>query len=747
MLDALATDVRHSIRALRRSPGFSMLVMLTLALAIGANAAIFSLLNAIVMRAMPVSDPDRIVSLSTSDARRNQIGYIYGDTFAGFRQQQQSFSHLSMYSGGGVLRVEARGAAYDATVEGVMADYFAMLGAKPAVGRLITDGDDATSGVGTKVVVISDRLWKRAFGTDPRAIGETIKVRGKEMTVVGVAGAGFAGLQADSGADLFIPTSMMRDVAGDPTRPARARNIIGRLAPGITLAQARAEVQARWPAIQAATLPPSLTRDEHTVLQAQQVSVESIGTGFSMLRDKYGTALIVLISLAAILLAIGCVNLSGLLLARSMSRSSQIAMRLALGASRPRIIQHVLVDGVVLALGGLAVALPLTWWSSQLLGAILSVQLLVPLVRPMTPDGHVLVVVTLMTVATGLVIGVVPAWRAVNSSLNRLPSRGFTGSLGRSGRVLLAAEVALSMTLLVAAGLFKSTFVQLHANEAYWTSQRIVGTRLSPNPGDRALPPVDRSYFEELLRQLRAVEGVSNAAFSFYFPAYLGFADLLPIDNFTDAAAADSQPVASGLIEFISPGFFDTFGIARLRGRDFTWHDDAHAPAVAIITTSLRRQLFGDGEAIGRLVRVSSGSARTAFEVVGVVADAPIGSIREPHKPTLFRPMLQDLVHARPPMAHVRVSGDVATVRDAYVRVVVSQGRHFVRGLSTLQESVDKALLQERLIYRLSTCAATLAVLLACIGIYGLLAYAVTTRVAEIGVRIALGASRSAIVG
>ncbi len=737
MWDALRLDTRQSFRSLRRAPTFSLIVIATLALAVGATAAVGSLLNAVVLRTVAVPSPEQLVALSALDPRANVSGYFYADTFKAYRSAQRTFAQMSMYSGGGLLRVEARSGVFDASTETVSPSYFDLVSARASAGRFFSESDEA-------VVVFTEGFRRRVFGDSP-GVGEVVKVNGVPATVIGVAADGFAGLQSDGTSDIILPFAPMRQAAGNPSRPFRSRDVVGRLARGVSIEAARAELLARWPSIQSATLPATLPEPEREALLRQQLTVAPLASGFSALRDRYGTTLWVLLALTGILLAVACANLANLTLARSLTRRHQVAIRLALGGSARRVFWQLLVDGILLSMVAFAGALPLAWGIIHVVTASL-VSPRGPARLPSgTPDAGVIAAMALLTMGIGVAIGVVSAWQSVAVRVDEglRSGRGVIGSLGRFGRGLLVAQVALTMTLLVGAGLFTTTLVHLRANDTSLQSQRIVFARAFPEPGDRALLPP--GYYQALATELARMPGADAAALSVYYPTYFGLKVAVPTDYHYTRADGVTPLDGTVLTDFVSPGFFDLFRFRLLKGRDVSWDDGLEKPAVALISASLARAVFPAGDEIGQHVRIA-GPDRRHVEVIGVVADAPYVKLDDPTPLIVFRPIMQETARTQFPMAYVRATGDLATVRDGYTRVIKSLGHRSLRAFITSSEWVDGALVQERFTAALATFAAALTVLLSCMGVYGLLAYSVTARKREIGVRVALGGTRRNIV-
>jgi putative ABC transport system permease protein len=711
-----------------------LIVVVTLALAVGATTAVGSLLNAIVLRRLAVPSPEQLVALSALEPRADVEGYFYADTFKAYRAAQRSFAQLSMYAGGGLARVETRSGVFEnAVTEYVSPSYFDLVGARAAAGRFFTDSDDA-------VVVISEAYRRRIFGS-ATGIGEAIKFDAVPATVIGIAADGFAGLRFDGTVDIVVPFALGRD----PSEPIRCRQVVGRLARGVSIDAARAELLTRWPSVQAATLPVTMSEAEREALLRQRVSVAPLARGFSGLRGQYGTTLRVLLAVMGILLMVACANLAGLTLARSLSRRHQVAIRLALGGSARRVFWQLLVDGLLLSAVACAAAVPLAWGIIRAVTASLLFGRTSSKFLTLTPDAGVIAATAVLTVCIGLAVGVVSAWQSVTvhagESLRR--GRGTIGSLGRFGRGLLIAQVALSMTLLVGAGLFTATLAHLRANETSLQSQRIVFTRAYREPGDRETLPLD--YYRTLVAELARMPGADGAALSVYYPTYYAVTGSPPPDYRYTQADGVTPLDATVLTDYVSPGFFDLFKLPRLAGRDFTWDDGPGKPAVALVSASLARALFPAGNVLGRHIRVA-GPGRRDVEVIGVVADAPYGKLDDPRPLVVFRPILQETAKAQFPMAYVRATGDLATVRDGYTRVVKSLGHRSLRGFITSSEWVDHALLRERFTAGLATFAGALTALLACMGVYGLLAYSVTARVREIGLRVALGAARGTVV-
>ena len=746
-LDALWQDVRYAVRAYRRTPGFAVVVVVTLALAIGANSAIFSLLNALMLRDLPVRDPDTLVQISTVTPGQGE-SYLTFSMFRELSAQQKVFTSVIGTSGNTGVTVNGNGTTMRGLLWAATGNVYEELGVRPVVGRLLAAGDMTVDPPGADAVaVLGYGFWQRHYGGDVSVVGRTIQVEGISFTVVGVAPAGFTGFALVMEPDITIPLAATPLVSGRSpstltTSASRSVRVIGRLKTGATIEQARAQLTAVWPAVREAALPPAYTGPRRDDFLSIGLDVTSASKGNeSSLRTRYVQPLIILLGIASLVLLIACTNVASLLLSRASVRRHEIGVRLALGASRWRVGRQLVTEGVLLSLAGAVCGVMLSFWACAAITGIVFEEYLYPVVFDSRPDMTVIALTTAIAVAAGILCSALPAWRGTRGTATEaLQTEGRTFSVsGRPGRILVGAQLALSLVLLTTAGVLIRSLSELRAVKTgiERSDDVVVAYPREAHPG--AYDKLDNdAYYPQVLRRIEALPGVKRASVSLLKPGTGGGSreTVVRLGDIQEAAGvvATRSPVA--------PGFFAAVGIPVVNGRDFEWRDNSRGLRVTILSHSLARRLFGDADAVGQRVRVGLDPSRDVLEVIGVVADARLYDLKSTDVFAAYTPALQD---QNASFKCFVIRGDnlsFASLKDA----VESLGREQVGNIVTLQYITDRSLLLERLTALMSSFFGSLVLLLAGVGLFGLMSYAVAQRRREIGIRMALGADRLRVV-
>jgi len=739
-LDDLATDLRYATRTLRRTPGFTAVAVLSFALGIGANAAIFTLINAVMLRTLPVARPDQLVQITR--LLDNRPGVLSLPLFEYFRDNVQSIS------GSFAQAIASQPIVIDGEEEVVTADlvsggYYAILGLEPAAGRLLTAEDDTVSPA-APAAVISDRYWQRRFGRSPSAIGKSLGINDRLYTIVGVTPSWFDSATAGHIPDLTVPL-MMKAATGPQYRSTEFNwlNMLVRLKPGATVEQANAEVQVLFAAFVEAQGAQAPEKERANILRQRAVALPA-PDGFNPFRDNVRRPLLVLMGITGLILALACVNLSGLLLARAAARQREVSIRLAIGAGRGRVVRQLITESLVLAsIGGAAGLVLAGWLSVRLYTLFVNGR---DVVLSMSPDWRVLTFTALISLVACVVAGLTPALQAVrvnlNPALKELPVTGH----GWLGRALVVAQLTLSMILIVGATLFVGTFVRLVTVDRGFSSDGVLATSVRHTRPYAAVRAA--AVRSALLDRLRALPGVQSASAAMLLPASGVLVDVsVRVDGYT---FRDDESDKVGF-NVAAPEYFATLGTPLAAGREFSEADTATSPKVAVVNDTFARSFFHDESPIGR--RVTAVGA--AYEIVGVVRDAKYQRLRDGIIPTIYIPWTQraGVGDVRPPDQPssynyiLRVAtGDPIRLAPGLDRVIreVDPGLH-LRTTIAYDTMIARSISTERIMATLGGLFGFLALVVAALGVFGVLAFQVARRTNELGVRIALGASRQAM--